>query len=90
MDNQNHFDHKPQPKESGFWKSRSGIVLIGFLAVVGFLLAYEHRVHLFTGDAMLIALLGFCIIIHLFMHGGHGSDEGGHHHDNSGPDGGRS
>lgn len=40
-------------------------------------LAYEHRVHLFTGTAVLIALLALCVGMHFFMHGGHAGHGGG-------------
>lgn len=62
---------------AGFWKSRAGVVLLVFLAIAGGLLAYEHRVHIFTGSGVLIALLALCVGMHLFMHGGHGG-HGGH------------
>ena len=48
MSDHDHSGHKPQPSGS-FWTSRTGVVLIAFLAVVGLLLAYEHRAHIFTG-----------------------------------------
>ena len=58
-----------------FLKSRAGAVLLAFLAISGFLLAYEHRMHIFagTGSGVLIALLAVCV----GMHGGHGHG-GGH------------
>ena len=59
-----------------FLKSRAGVVLLAFLAIAGFLLVFEHRAHIFTGNGVLIALLAVCIGMHLFMHGGHG--HGGH------------
>ncbi|MCV0371756.1 MAG: DUF2933 domain-containing protein [Filomicrobium sp.] len=40
------------------------------LAVAALLLAYEHRIHIFTGNVLLI-LLALCIGMHHFMHGGH-------------------
>ena len=55
-----------------FLKSRAGAVLLVFLAISGFLLAYEHRMHIFTASSVLIALLAVCVGMHLFMHGGHG------------------
>ena len=74
-------DHSaPKPKPSGsFWTSRTGVVLIAFLAVAGLLLVYEHRAHVFTGNGILIALLALCVGMHLFMHGhgGHGGHGGG-------------
>jgi len=56
----------------GFLGSRAGLALLAFLAVAGLLLAYEHRVHLFTGDGVLLVLLLVCVGMHLFMHAGHG------------------
>ena len=67
-----------------FLKSRAGVVLIAFLAVAGFLLAYEHRAHIFTSNGIIIGLLALCVVMHLFMHGGHGGHGGGHGH--HGPD----
>ena len=57
-------------------KSRAGGALIVFLAIAGVLLAYEHRVHLLTGNALLLVLLALCVGVHLFMHGGHGGHGG--------------
>lgn len=82
MDGHNHSEHE-QPRPPSFWSSRAGVVLIAFLAVAGLLLVYEHRMHIFTGDWLLVVLLAFCIGMHLFMHGGHGGHGGGHHHDDS-------
>jgi len=56
----------------GFLLSRPGVVLLGFLALGGFLLAVEHRAHLPGGDWLLIALVAACLGMHFFMHGGHG------------------
>jgi hypothetical protein len=75
-------DH-PAPDESpsgSFWSSRAGMALVAFLAVAAVLLLYEHRIHVFTGSGLLFILLGFCLVVHLFMHGshgGHGSGGGG-------------
>jgi heme/copper-type cytochrome/quinol oxidase subunit 4 len=71
MNDDEHLRHQSRPG-GGFWKSRTGTVLIAFLAIAGFLLVYEHRVHIFAGDALLIILLAVCIGMHLFMHHGHG------------------
>ncbi|MFZ2100027.1 MAG: DUF2933 domain-containing protein [Oricola sp.] len=75
MSDHDHSRHQLQPT-GGFWKSRTGVVLIAFLAVAALLLAYEHRLHIFTGNGILIALLALCVGLHLFMHGGHGSHGG--------------
>lgn len=61
----------------GFFASRANMVLLVFLAVGGFYLVSEHWAHL-IGVGPLLLLLGLCIGMHFFMHGGHGSgsDEG--------------
>lgn len=84
MNDDEHLRRQSRPG-SGFWKSRPRAVLIAFLAIAGFLLIYEHRVHIFAGDGLLVILLAVCIGMHLFMHHGHGgrddenddSDRGG-------------
>ena len=65
---------------SEFLRSRTGIVLLAFLAIAGFLLAYEHRAQLFSGNGLLILLLLACPLMHFFMHGGHGN-HGAHNSD---------
>ncbi|MCL4765469.1 MAG: DUF2933 domain-containing protein [Hyphomicrobiaceae bacterium] len=70
-------DHSRQPQPGGFWRSRMGIALIAFLAAAGLLLTYEHRLHIFTGNAFLVVLLVLCIGMHFLMHGGRGG-HGGH------------
>ena len=81
MSDLDHSGHEP-PAVGSFWKSRAGVVLITFFVVGGFLLAYEHRIHLFSGNGILIALLVLCVGMHFFMHGGHGGHGGG----DQGPD----
>jgi len=56
----------------GFWKSRAGVTLIVFLAIAAILLGFEHRIHIFAGNGLIAALLVGCIVMHFFMHGGHG------------------
>ena len=55
--------------------SRAGLVLLGFLAVAGYFLWQEHAVHL-RGYVPLLLVLGLCVGLHFFMHGGHGGDHG--------------
>jgi hypothetical protein len=62
-----------------FLFSRSGLVTLGFLAVAGYFLWTEHQAHVIAALPWL--LVGGCLIMHLFMHGGHG---GGHSHGNGG------
>lgn len=65
--------HRKEP----WWRSRSGLVLLGFAAIAGFFLLSEHRAHLFGWLPWLILLA--CPLLHVFMHGGHGKE--GRRHD---------
>jgi len=65
------------PPDGKFWRSRAGMTLIGFAAIAGLLLAYEHRAHLLSGNGLLLIFLAICIGMHFFMHGGHGRHGGG-------------
>ena len=71
--------------QRGFFTSRSGIVLIGFLLIAGYFLVTEHRAHLALALPYLPWLLLLaCPFLH-FFHGGHGhggedgSGESSHH-----------
>lgn len=55
-------------------RSRSSLVLVGFLIVAGFFLVTEHRAHLF-GILPFLLLLA-CPLLHNFMHGSHGGHGG--------------
>lgn len=63
----------PKQDRPGFLGSlrfRYGLVLAGFLIVAGYFLWEEHEAHI-TGYLPLILLLGACLGMHFFMHGGH-------------------
>jgi hypothetical protein len=63
----------------GWLFSRTGPVLLAFLAIAAFFLFTEHRAHLF-GILPYLLLLA-CPLLHLFMHGrhgGHGEGDGDH------------
>ena len=62
-------DHKGKHENSsgGFRKSRATTILIAFFAIAGLLLIYEHRVHLFTGNQVLLGLLAVCAVMVLFI-----------------------
>lgn len=61
--------------DAPFWRSRTGVALLAFLAFAGVLLVFEHWAHLAGALPLLLPLL-ICIGMHFFMHGGHG--HGGH------------
>lgn len=88
MNQHEHSENGGSAPPGGFWRSRAGFVLIVFAAVVGLLLVYEHRMHLFSGNALLLGLLAVCVGSHFFMHRGHGG-HGGHegHRDRGRDDG---
>ena len=70
-----HRDGSEDPVPAPWWKTRSGIVLCGFLLIAGFYLLTEHTAHVF--GALPFLLLAACPLMHLFMHHGHrghGSD----------------
>lgn len=70
MSMHDHSGHHEQPQNS-FLTSRAGLVLIGFIIIAGALLFTEHRAHVLGALVFLPLLL--CPLMHLFMHGGHGS-----------------
>jgi hypothetical protein len=64
---------------TGLWRqvrSRNGLTLMAFLAIVGFYLVTEHTAHLYSVLPYLLFLL--CPVMHLFMHGGHGNHAAHH------------
>jgi hypothetical protein len=63
---------KQQP--TPWWRTKSGIVLLCFLAIGAFFLITEHAAHFF--GVLPFLLLAACPLMHLFMHHGHG----GHDH----------
>ena len=73
------------PLEARSWlRSRSGWVLLAFLAIAAFFVVTEHRAHAL--GALPYLLLLTCPLLHLF-HGGHGKGHGGgkhQHHDGGG------
>lgn len=62
-------------RQAPFWHSRTGIALLVLLGGAGALLVAEHWAHL-AGALPLLAPLLLCVLMHLFMHGGH--SPGGH------------
>ena len=67
-------DHGGHGGGGGLLRGRSGLVLLGFLAIAAFFLLSEHRAHLFSFLPWLLLLA--CPLMHLFMHGGHGGSDG--------------
>jgi hypothetical protein len=55
--------------------SRSGLALLGFLAIAGFYVVTEHQAHLFGVLPYLLILA--CPLLH-FFHRGHGGGHGSH------------
>jgi hypothetical protein len=68
--------HQPDHQQGHLplWRTRSGLVLCGFLLVAGFYLLTEHTAHVF--GALPYLLLLACPLMHLFMHHGHGGHGG--------------
>jgi len=61
--------------------TKTKFMLIGSLVIIGLYLLFEHRIHLLGNSQYL--LLGLFILLHLFMHVGHGGHKeqknAGHH-----------
>ena len=64
---------------TGFWRSKTGVVCAGFLAVAAFFLITEHTAHVL--GALPWLLLATCPLMHLFMHHGSGSHDRDAHSD---------
>jgi hypothetical protein len=62
-------------KPPSFWRSRYAFGLIALGAIALFFLVTEHRAHFF--GALPYVLLVASLLLHIFMHAGHG---GGHAH----------
>ena len=70
-----HSQHSSQASGAvAFLRSRTGLVLIAFLAIATFYLVTEHTAHFF--GVLPFGLLLLCPILHMFMHGGHGGHGG--------------
>lgn len=66
------YPHHVQPSPPGsFWTSRAFLVCAGFLIIVLVLLWTEHLAHALGYLPYLLILA--CPLMHLFMHGWHGS-----------------
>jgi hypothetical protein len=70
-----HQAHQATVGPSSFWTSRSGFVLLAFLAMGGVLLITEHAAHALGLLPFLFILA--CPLLHIFGHRGHG-DHGAH------------
>ena len=67
-----------QTKKS-WWQNRSNQALVVFVAIGGYFLWIEHQAHVIAALPWL--LVGGCLVMHLFMHGGHGHGGGKHRDD---------
>ena len=66
--------------------SRGKWVFIGFLLIAGYLLLTEHREHLSGLTQYLpLLLLAACPLMHVFMHGHHGTRHSARHDDRRSP-----
>jgi uncharacterized membrane protein len=74
-----------EQEQTSFWRSKTGIVCAGFLAIAAFFLITEHKAHVLGVLPWL--LLAACPLMHLFMHHGHGN-HAGHGDTRSGTSGG--
>jgi len=66
---------EPPPQPGPWFRSRSGLVLLAFLAIAGFFVVTEHTAHVLGVLPWLLVLA--CPLLH-FFHRGHGGGHGGH------------
>ena len=81
MQGHTHGEMMESPPQPPWWRTRSGLVLCGFLVVAGFYLITEHTAHLLGVLPYLLILA--CPLMHLFHH--HGGGHGGRSHAQSRP-----
>ena len=79
--NHDHTQHGAEPRR--FWGSRYSIGLIVMGAAAAYFLLTEHRAHFF--GALPFLLLLACLLMHVFMHHGHGGHAGSHDHNDGAP-----
>jgi len=65
-----------EPKQTPWWQSRSNQALGVFLAIAAYFLWTEHQAHVIAFLPWL--LIAGCLVMHAFMHRGHGHGSGGH------------
>ena len=53
-----------------WWRSRTKLPFIGFLAIAGYFIWTEHQAHIMP--YLIWILLIACLLLHGYMHGGHG------------------
>ena len=71
-------EHKHESDGNGGMKSKANIALGAFLTIGAVFLVTEHRAHLIGWIPYWpYLLLLACPLMHLFMHGGHGSHGSG-------------
>lgn len=69
------------PEERRGLRSPRGLVLLAFLAIVGFFLLTEHWAHVM--GALPYVLLLLCPLLHLLLHGRHRANGHPTNHDSS-------
>jgi hypothetical protein len=70
-----HNDRSPRDEPlKSFLRRPAGLALCAVLAISGVILLLDHRVHVLASAPLLLPLAA-CLLMHMFMHRGHG----GHH-----------
>jgi hypothetical protein len=57
-----------------WWKNRNRLAFVAFLVIAGYFIWREHEAHI-TPYLIWILLIA-CLLLHGFMHGGHGHGGG--------------
>jgi len=61
-----------KPTHTPWWRNRNRVAFIAFIVIAGYFLWREHEAHI--APYLVWILLGACLLLHGFMHGGHGHD----------------
>lgn len=77
MDHLNSSESQPR---TGFWGSRYSIGLVALGAIAAYFLLAEHRAHFVGALPLPFLLLLACLLMHVFMHRGHGGHGAGGRH----------
>ena len=69
----NKSDMKSTKTNTPWWRNRNRFAFIVFTVIAGYFLWTEHEAHI--TPYLVWILLGACLLMHGFMHGGHGADD---------------
>jgi hypothetical protein len=70
----------PPASREAFWRTPAGLVAATAGGTLAIWMVYQHRLHVFSSDALPILVVVLCVGMHLVMHRGHAGGPRRHHH----------